>query len=73
MDIELDVELHLVAKYKLKEVFMISKEIGIKIEKAIKEIWLKNIPKNFSEGYIINEDCLKWRSAITCEESCQQS
>ncbi|MCI8643198.1 MAG: hypothetical protein HFG79_06925 [Lachnospiraceae bacterium] len=52
---------------------MISKEIGIKIEKAIKEIWLKNIPKNFSEGYIINEDCLKWRSAITCEESCQQS
>ena len=38
---------------------MISKEISIKIGKAIKEIWMKNIPRDFSEGYIINEDCLK--------------
>lgn len=57
LDIELDFELYPVAKYKLKEIPMISKEISIKIDKAIKEIWLKNIPKNFSEGFIINEDC----------------
>ena len=49
----------MVAKYKLKEIPMISKEISIKIDKAIKEIWMKNIPRDFSEGYIINEDCLK--------------
>lgn len=29
------------------------------IDKTIKEIWMKNIPKDFDEGYIINEDCLK--------------
>lgn len=49
----------MVAKYKLKEIPMISKEISIKIDKAIKEIWMKNKPKDLSEGYIINEDCLK--------------
>lgn len=38
---------------------MISKEVSIKIDKAIKEIWMKNIPKDFSGEYIINEDCLK--------------
>lgn len=59
MDAELNAELYPVAKYKLKEIPMISKEISIKIGKAVKEIWMKNIPKDFSEGYIINEDCLK--------------
>ena len=59
MDIEPDAGLYMVAKYKLKEIPMISKEISIKIDKAIKEIWMKNIPKDFSEAYIINEDCLK--------------
>ena len=29
------------------------------IDQTIKEIWMKNIPKDFDEGYIINEDCLK--------------
>lgn len=38
---------------------MISKEISIKIDKVIKEILMKNMPKDFSEGYIINEECLK--------------
>ncbi len=38
---------------------MVNKEISMKIGKAIKEIWMKNIPKDFSKGYIINEDCLK--------------
>lgn len=38
---------------------MISKEISRKIDQTIKEIWLKNIPKDFEEGYLINEDCLK--------------
>ena len=55
----MDAELYPVAKYKLKEIPMISKEISIKIGKVIKEIWMKNIPKDLSEGYIINEDCLK--------------
>ena len=32
---------------------MISKEIGIKIEKAIKEIWLKNIPKILVKGILL--------------------
>ena len=38
---------------------MVNEEIKKKIDQTIKEIWLKNIPKDFDEGYIINEDCLK--------------
>lgn len=38
---------------------MISEDVIRKIDNVIKEIWLKNIPKDFDEGYIINEDCLK--------------
>lgn len=38
---------------------MISKEISRKIDQTIKEIWMKNIAKDFEDGYIINEDCLK--------------
>lgn len=38
---------------------MTNREISRKIDQTIKEIWLKNIPKDFDEGYIINEDCLK--------------
>lgn len=38
---------------------MINEEIQKKIDKTIKEIWLNNIPKDFDQGYIINEDSLK--------------
>lgn len=38
---------------------MIRKRIQKQIDATIKEIWMKNIPKDFEEGYIINEDCLK--------------
>lgn len=38
---------------------MINQEIRKKIDQTIKEIWMKSIPKDFDEGYIINEDCLK--------------
>lgn len=38
---------------------LLKKEISSKINQTIKEIWLKNIPKDFEDGYIINEDCLK--------------
>lgn len=38
---------------------MIKKSIQKQIDATIKEIWTKNIPKDFEEGYIINEDCLK--------------
>ena len=59
MDAESDTELYPVAKCKLNAIPMISKEISIKIDKVIKEIRMKNIPRDFSEGYIINENCLK--------------
>ena len=38
---------------------MIKKSIQKLIDSTIKEIWNKNISKDFNEGYIINEDCLK--------------
>lgn len=38
---------------------MIQKCVQKQIDTAIKEIWSKNIPKDFENGYIINEDCLK--------------
>lgn len=38
---------------------MIKKSVQKQIDATIKEIWSKNIPKDFEEGYIINEDCLK--------------
>lgn len=38
---------------------MINKSVQKQIDSTIKEIWNKNIPKDFDEGYIINEDCLK--------------
>ncbi len=38
---------------------LVNEEIKQKIDQTIKDIWLKNIPKDFDEGYIINEDCLK--------------
>lgn len=38
---------------------MIIKSVQKQIDATIKEIWSKNIPKDFEEGYIINEDCLK--------------
>lgn len=59
MNTESNAKLYPVAKYKFNEIPMISKEISIKMDKVIKEIWMKNMPKNFSEGYIINEDGLK--------------
>ncbi len=37
----------------------VKKSIVKKIDQTIKEIWEKNIPKDFEDGYIINEDCLK--------------
>ena len=38
---------------------MNKEDITKTIDQTIKEIWMKNIPKDFDEGYIINEDCLK--------------
>ena len=38
---------------------MIKKSVQKQIDATIKDIWNKNIPKDFEEGYIINEDCLK--------------
>lgn len=38
---------------------MIKKSVQKQIDATIKEIWSKSIPKDFEEGYIINEDCLK--------------
>lgn len=38
---------------------MIKKCVQKQIDATIKDIWNKNIPKDFEEGYIINEDCLK--------------
>ncbi len=38
---------------------MIKKSVQKQIDETIKEIWLKNIRKDFAEDYIINEDCLK--------------
>ncbi|MCH5250675.1 MAG: hypothetical protein J1E98_12110 [Lachnospiraceae bacterium] len=38
---------------------MVSKKVQNIINQTIKEIWLKNIPKDFNDGYIVNEDCLK--------------
>lgn len=43
----------------LEEKPLVNEEIKNKIDETIKEIWLKNIPKDFDGGYIINEDCLK--------------
>lgn len=38
---------------------MIKKSVRKLIDETIKTIWIKNIPRDFDEGYIINEDCLK--------------
>lgn len=38
---------------------MIKKSVQKHIDATIKEIWMKNIPKDYREGYLINEDCLK--------------
>ena len=38
---------------------MIKKSVEKEIDRVIKDIWNKNIPKDFKSGYIINEDCLK--------------
>ena len=38
---------------------MNKRRISSIIDQTIKEVWIKNIPKDFAEGYIINEDCLK--------------
>lgn len=38
---------------------MIKKNVAKEIDRTIQEIWTKNIPKDFENGYIINEDCLK--------------
>ena len=38
---------------------MIKKSVQKQIDVTIKEIWMKNIPKDYKEGYLINEDCLK--------------
>lgn len=38
---------------------MVKKAVKQQIDQVIQEIWSKNIPKDFREGYIINEDCLK--------------
>ena len=45
--------------YTSEEKPLVNEEIKNKIDQTIREIWLKNIPKDFDEGYIINEDCLK--------------
>lgn len=38
---------------------MIKKSVKQEIDRVIQETWMKNIPKDFRDGYIINEDCLK--------------
>lgn len=38
---------------------MIKKAVRQQIDDVVQEIWMKNIPKDFKDGYIINEDCLK--------------
>lgn len=38
---------------------MVTEEVKKMIDRTIKEIWKKEIPRDFSEGYIINEDGLK--------------
>lgn len=38
---------------------MIKKSVQKQIDATIKEIWSKNIPKDYKEDYLINEDCLK--------------
>jgi len=35
------------------------REIIIKIDKIIKEIWLNNIAQDYAEKYLLKEDCLK--------------
>ncbi len=46
-------------EYNPEKKSMINKSVQKQIDSTIKEIWNKNIPKDFDEGYIINEDCLK--------------
>lgn len=38
---------------------MIKKKVAKEIDRIVREIWSKNIPKDFAKGFIINEDCLK--------------
>ena len=38
---------------------MVKQKIREVIDATIKDIWIKNIPKDFDQGYIVNEDCLK--------------
>ena len=38
---------------------MVKKTVTKEIDRVIKEIWMKNIPKDFNEDYLINEDSLK--------------
>lgn len=42
-----------------RKIPMIKKSVRKLIDETIKTIWTKNIPHDFDEGYIINEDCLK--------------
>ena len=42
-----------------RKIPMIKKSVRKLIDETIKTIWIKNIPRDFDEGYIINEDCLK--------------
>lgn len=44
---------------KTEKMQMIIKSVQKQIDATIKKIWSENIPKDFEEGYIINEDCLK--------------
>jgi hypothetical protein len=34
--------------------------VNVDIKKTeIEDVWMKNIPKDYHENYLINEDCLK--------------
>ena len=51
---------------------MIKKSVQKQIDAIIKEIWMKNIPKDYKEDYLINEDCLKMATAEKKKESIKQ-
>jgi hypothetical protein len=38
---------------------MVKKSVVKEIDRVIKDIWIKNIQKDYKEDYLINEDCLK--------------
>jgi hypothetical protein len=38
---------------------MVKKSVVQEIDRVIKDVWMKNIPKDYHENYLINEDSSK--------------